>query len=121
MQGVSAFILQFENRFICVTANHVLQAYLDAKAENPRLICQLSNGRVSPEQSIIAQSAELDIATFSLSPLQVPTFNGNTLNCAASWPPPVVEVGQAMSIVGYPENMRRELAIGHMEFAAWGR
>jgi hypothetical protein len=120
MQGASAFILQFGNRFICVTANHVLQAYLDAKEENPNLICQLSNGRVQPEQSIIAQSTELDIATFSLSPLRVPTFNGNTINCTGGWPPPTVEVGEAMSIVGYPENMRRELGPGHMEFAAWG-
>jgi hypothetical protein len=62
VRGASAFILKFGDRFIGVTANHVLQAYLDAKAENPGLICQLSNGRVQPEENIIAQSAELDIA-----------------------------------------------------------
>lgn len=120
MRGASAFILQFGDRFIAVTANHVLQAYFDAKAENPNVVCQLSNGRVQPEQNIIARSAELDLATFALSPLQVPTFNGHVIDCTGAWPPPEVERGEALSIVGYPENMRRELAPGHMEFAAWG-
>lgn len=120
LRGASAFILQFDDRFIGVTANHVLQEYLDAKASNPGLICQLANGRINPEQCIIAQSAELDIATFSLSPVQVPTFNGNVINCTGLWPPPDVEVGEAMSIVGYPEKLRRENAQGHTEFSAWG-
>jgi len=120
MRGGTAFVLKFGERYIGVTANHVMEEYLAAKREDSNLICQMQMGRVEPEKNIIAQSEALDLATFSINPILVPTFHGETMDCTGKWPPPAVKRGDALSAAGYPENLRSEIEQGHFEFGAWG-
>jgi hypothetical protein len=70
-KGASAFIMQFEECHVGVTAEHVMQTYLADLANNPRTICQLGPCQISPEKCLIAQSGKLDIATFEIDPLQL--------------------------------------------------
>ena len=120
IEGGTAFIVQFGGRYIGITADHVIEAYLGALRQNPGLVCQLSSGRISPERNIIARSAALDIATFSISAVEVATYNANTIDCTGAWPPPEVAADETVSLAGYPEHMRVPTKPGHMDFPAWG-
>ena len=53
--GASAFILQFEDRYIGVTADHVVNAFLEDKAKGARMICQLGTSGIDLEASLIAR------------------------------------------------------------------
>ncbi|HEY2137230.1 MAG TPA: hypothetical protein VGH49_15170, partial [Xanthobacteraceae bacterium] len=76
-KGASAFILQFERRYVAVTADHVINQYLhDLDADN-RTVCQLSTCQVWPEQSLISRDAKLDIATFEINPSQLSEMNAD--------------------------------------------
>ena len=55
----SIFFLRPENTSFAVTANHVYQAYVDAKKLNPETRCQIDNIPFDPEDRLIETSSEL--------------------------------------------------------------
>jgi hypothetical protein len=67
-RGASAFILRFEQLFVAVTADHVIESYLRDLAADDRTMCQLGGCQIWPERSLIARSPKLDIATFRIDP-----------------------------------------------------
>ncbi|HWH57385.1 MAG TPA: hypothetical protein VN682_07125 [Terriglobales bacterium] len=119
-EGASAFILQFEDRYIGVTADHVVAAYREAKAADSRTICQLGTSQIHPESEIIARSAELDIATFAIDPVKLQEIGANTVDCRGQWPPPPVEVGDVVTLTGFLNNHRVKKGPQHYEMIAWG-
>lgn len=118
--GATAFVLQFENRLVAVTADHVIAAYLEALDADSTMLCQLGNAQVWPQKSLIARSSALDIATFHVEVDQLRAIGGDTLDCRGRWPPPEVSTGDILTLTGYLDNHRTRTAIDRYDMEAWG-
>jgi hypothetical protein len=119
-KGASAFILQFEKLHVGVTADHVVQFYLDDLANNPRTLCQLGARQIDLEQRLIARSSALDIATFRIGPGELETMGAVPIECPHKWPPPEPRVGDTLTLTGFLDEQRTRIALGHYEMEAWG-
>ena len=120
VRGASTFILQFPTRHVAVTADHVMAQYLTARETDPRTVCQIGECQVWPERSLIARSAKLDIATFDIDPASLPSMGALAFDCRHVWPAPEVQVGDTLTLAGYLDNQRTQIARGHYEMTAWG-
>jgi hypothetical protein len=120
LRGATTFILQFAERYVAVTADHVLQQYLDACSADARTICQIGEVRVWLERCLVGRSAPLDIATFEIDPTQLPAMGAIASDCRRYWPPEEIKVGESLTLAGYPDAERSEVGKGHYEMRAWG-
>jgi hypothetical protein len=120
LRGASTFVLQFPTRHVAVTADHVIAQYLEAREADPRTICQISQCQVWPERSLIARSPKLDIATFEVDPAALASMGAVAFDCRQDWPTPEVQVGDRLTLAGYLDNRRTQIARGHYEMEAWG-
>ncbi|MBS0471360.1 MAG: hypothetical protein JSR60_09830 [Proteobacteria bacterium] len=118
--GASCFIMKFADRLVGVTADHVIALFLNAKQQNPKLICQMSDAVVDLEERLIDRNEELDIATFSVDQKILNDSRAVTIDVTDCWPPPKVEIRDTLTLTGFPESLRKMPAIGHCEFGAWG-
>jgi hypothetical protein len=107
LPGGCCFIIRFPAKLVGITADHVVEAYHKAKAQAPTLACQLWNIGFELSDRIIDHDAALDIATFDLSERELSQIGGNEIDCRGSWPPPIPETGNIISIVGFPEFGRQ--------------
>lgn len=119
-RGASMFIMQFEDRFVGVTADHVIDEYLSAKAADDRFICQIGTHQVWPERSLISRSPTLDIATFEIEENDLNAMGAVTADCRGAWPPPNVEVGDTLTLTGFLDNHRIKEGPQHYGMLAWG-
>jgi hypothetical protein len=121
LDGATCFFLRFEQGVVGVTAHHVVRAYEAAIAANQNIICQL---RTSPAfdlmAAIIDRDVVRDIATFRVSEDILRQTEAVALDCRGDWPPPTPDSLRALSICGFPEEMRTTTADRTAEFAAWG-
>ena len=120
VQGASCFILRFGERLFGVTAAHVLQTYRDARARNTATVCQLRFMEFAFEDAIIDSDPALDIATFSVSDIQLKEINGTAIDCTGQWPPPTPARMRAVSLAGFPEVLRITHSDRSGEFHAYG-
>jgi hypothetical protein len=120
LNGASAFILRFEERYVAVTAEHVIEQYLSALNAHPSLICQMGECSVSPREALIGRSQGLDLATFEVNPAMLPAMGAEAIDCRSCWPPPVVHKGDTLTLAGYLDNHRSEVALGYYAHEAWG-
>lgn len=120
LRGASMFVLQFEGRHVGVTADHVLAQYFDALNADGRMICQIGQAAFDPGRALIARSPRLDIATFDIDPQELSKMGAIALDCRKQWPPPEILKGQTLSMAGYFDERRTEVARGHYEMEAWG-
>jgi len=107
VRGGSCFILRFHDKLVGVTADHVVKLYRSEKARVSTLVCQLWNIAFELADRIIDQDAALDIATFDVSERELSQIGGNEIDCRGAWPPPDPQVGNIISIVGFPELERQ--------------
>lgn len=119
-KGATAFLLQFKKKLVVVTANHVIDQYLEALAADSRMLCQLGYAQVWPERSIIARDKNLDIATFEIDSTIVPATDGEIIDCRNSWPPPAVEEGDTLTLTGFLDLERTKIGPQHYDMPAWG-
>jgi hypothetical protein len=88
---------------------------------NLNLVCQL---RTSPpfdlSAAIIERDAQRDIATFRVSEAIARATEALILDCRSAWPPAKPDTNRALSVCGFPENMRRILPEGIIVSEAWG-
>jgi hypothetical protein len=120
MRGGSCFILRFGERLVGVTAAHVLQIYLDDRKKNPAIVCQLRLIEFALHGAVIDHDLNLDIATFAVSENQLKEINGTAIDCTGQWPPPPPERMRAVSLAGFPENLRVTHADRSGVFSAYG-
>ena len=116
------FIVRTEKRLFGVTANHVIQSYLEEIATTPELPCWIApedfNGSgkeaipIKIGERIIDRLERPDLATFELSEDEVQSI-GSTVS--TNWPPVTPREEQAIVFAGYPGNERLE--IGEMELS----
>jgi hypothetical protein len=101
-------------RRILVTCQHVWQAYLNYRAENPKAVLGLSLGEgdaciafASPERQIIDADPELDLAVFDFEPSQI-RVNNTTVSHEKDWFPirqwPISKLadGEYIALMGFP-------------------
>jgi len=103
----TAFFVQADRTFV-VTADHVLAGYLESQRDfGKRVRCQLGNLRFDPQERLIARDKNLDLATFSVSPEEVPrSYDGKA---AMSFAPMVPQIGKGVLFAGFPGRERRRL------------
>jgi hypothetical protein len=120
-RGATAFILRFDERLVAVTADHVMQQYLDAIRTDQRMLCQLGKIRIWPENSIIDRSKTSDIATFGITERELRDGEAVAVNCSgAAWPPPEIVEGDTISMAGFLDEHRVKYGPAHYEMRAWG-
>jgi hypothetical protein len=105
-----------------VTANHVYQGFLRAKAENPHSFCRLADMPFDPEARLIAQTRDRavipDIATFRVTADEVRALGKEVLGgVQAVWPPAPPEEGAQVFFAGYPGRDRDERTPDAVDFA----
>lgn len=107
LRGGSCFILRFDDRLVGVTANHVVEEYIKDRQTMAAPACQLWNMPLDLVERVIDRDADLDIATFSVSEVELRKSRGTCFDCTGGLPkqPPVK--GDLLSIAGYPELGRR--------------
>lgn len=117
--GGTAFILDFGDTIVGVTATHVVDEFRRARSATPTTICQLANTLLNLEDSIIQCSLRRDITTFVLSREHANALGGYALDCR-SWPPPTPKINDPIQLVGFPVEMRQYVTGKPPRFAAWG-
>lgn len=121
LDGATCFFLRFKQSVIGVTAHHVVRAYKEAVAANQNIVCQLrTSAAFDLIAAIIDTDEERDIATFRISENILVQTEAIALDCQGDWPPPTPDSLRALSICGFPKNMRTNTADQTAEFAAWG-
>jgi hypothetical protein len=120
LNGASAFVLRFDERYVGVTADHVIEHYLSALDACPSVRCQLGECWVSPEKTMIGRSRGLDLATFEVDPLMLAAMGADAIDCRTNWPPPVIRRGDSLTLAGFLDNHRSERLPGYYEHQAWG-
>lgn len=86
--GGSCLVLQFADRFVGVTAAHVLSAYETALSECRTVTCQLRLMEFDFSGAVIDRDSEWDIVTFALSTSQLEQAEIRPVDCREDWPPP---------------------------------
>lgn len=120
-RGATAFVLQFGQRLIGVTADHVIDEYLAALKADERMLCQLGTARIWPERSIVARSKSLDIATFAISQDELINSKTVPLDCSGSnWPPPEIAEGDTISMAGFLDESRDRRGYREYDMSAYG-
>jgi hypothetical protein len=103
----SIFFLDCGAGTFAVTANHVYQGYLDAKAAGSNVTCQVSNAKFIPEKRLIDRDKFLDIATFKVSLEEIMRIGKLPLRGSqSSWPPLPPELGKGVFFAGFPGKER---------------
>ncbi len=120
LRGGTCFFLRFADNIVGVTANHVIEIFEAATVKTPGLICQLRLTPFNPGEAIIDRDPGSDIATFRCSEELLTLANTIAVDCRADWPPPIPERMRALSVCGFPEQMRKTNHKREVEFAAWG-
>ena len=103
-----------------VSANHVYEGYVAAKAKHPGTRCRVlpkPDGRrraplaFDPEARLIARLHDPDIATFRITDREVARLG---LTTVTNWPPRVPRKGETVAFAGFPGRARRR--IGRRDF-----
>jgi hypothetical protein len=121
VRGASCFFMRFDRGLIGVTADHVIGHFAKARRANAEVVCQV---KTAPPfdllGSIIARDPDLDVATFRATDDLLRQSGADCLDCRENWPPPVPDVGRALSVCGFPEHIREVVKDDFYLFQAWG-
>ena len=109
-----------------LTANHVYEGYLAARAEHPRVdsfVLPMSCDGVRHtrlpfdlESRLIARLYDPDIATFRVTPEEAERLR---IGVVTRWPPLVPAAGQAVAFAGFPGHRRRSVGPCDLSFAVY--
>ncbi len=105
----SGFFLDCGEGTFAVTADHVLQGYLERKRHEPGLICQIGNVHFEPEARLIDRDPNLDIASFRIDEREI-AIDGKLAHRPdpAKWPPKPPEPGKGIFFAGFPGVYRSQ-------------
>jgi hypothetical protein len=117
--GGTCFILRFDAGLIGVTAEHVIKAFEEAKKPGTKIVCLLRTVLFDVTDAIVARDAELDIATFSVTEDQLIGSEAVAIDCRPGWPPPEPDRGTALSLAGFPEELKKASPYSSVEFRAY--
>jgi hypothetical protein len=111
----TAFFVRTPKKLFGVTARHVVDAFIKAKAAKPTT-CQLMDKAFPLDQAIISLGKTADIATFRVSEKLIRKLGKQA--CTA-WPPMMPQVGKGMICAGYPGVERIQTGIQEHNFGIY--
>lgn len=117
--GGTCFILRFDAGLIGVTAEHVIKAFEEAKKPGTKIVCLLRTVLFDFTDVIIDRDVELDIATFSVTEDQLIGSEAVAIDCRPGWPPPEPNKGTALSLAGFPNELKKASSHSSVEFRAY--
>jgi hypothetical protein len=108
LRNGTVFFVTAHGTFL-VTADHVFAGYCEARDKFGDFSrCQLGNLRFNPEDRLIARSARLDIATFSITPDEIRKTGDGKF--AMSFDPMNPQIGKGVVFARFPGLARRLLS-----------
>lgn len=120
------FLVDVGHGPFAVTANHVYEGYLAARAEHPlveSVVLPMSNDGVrhTPlpfdlESRLISRLYDPDIATFRVSPEEAARLR---IRVVTKWPPLVPATGQVVAFAGFPDHQRQSIGPFDLSFAVY--
>ncbi len=117
--GGTCFILRFDAGLIGVTAEHVIKECEEAKKPGTKIVSLLRTVPFDLTAAIVDRDAELDIATFGVTEDQLIASEAVAIDCRPGWPPPEPNTGAALSLAGFPEELRKVSSHSSTEFGAY--
>jgi len=113
----TASLLKLGNKFLAITCHHVLDAFRRRSATTATIF-QLGYVRMTPDEHLIAESAELDLAVLDLTPFvgRVQYVTEAAFVSAAAWPPGSVSTEDVICMAGFPGVWRDQVDLGHLRF-----
>ena len=122
----TAFVVDAGRGPFFVTANHVYEGYLAARARYPMvapvILTQSYGGtpgaplRFKFEERLIAQLKDPDIATFRITPRECELLRTEIVT---SWPPLIPKIGQAVAFAGFPGHQREHIEPFALSFVVY--
>ncbi len=132
VRNATLFVVDAGMGPFAVTANHVYEGYVEAKAKHPGTRCRIlpkpacppyhfgrQDGRrraplaFDPEARLIARLHDPDIATFGITIGEVARLG---IRAVTNWPPLVPERGQVVAFAGFPGGARRRIGRRDLHF-----
>ena len=108
-----------------VSANHVYEGYVEAKAKHPGTRCRVlpkPDGRrraplaFDPEARLIDRIRDPDIATFRITIGEVARLR---ITAVTNWPPRVPRKGETVAFAGFPGHGRRRIGRRELHFEVY--
>ena len=115
VRNATLFVVDAGMGPFAVSANHVYEGYIEAKARHPGTRCRVlpkpgGRGRAplafDPEARLIARLHDPDIATFAITTREVARLGIGTVT---NWPPLVPSKGESVAFAGFPRRARRRI------------
>lgn len=109
---------------IGITCAHVIGAYRNLKNTHENVVFQIGNIEVDPLAILIAEHADLDLATLRLSEDLIRAITGESEigSCVfrpVSWPSPSVQADERAVFGGFPEILREVPEYDELVFPSW--
>lgn len=120
-KSASIFFLDFGENVYAVTAAHVYDGYLDAKAKSGKhIVSQIGDLKFELADRFLSRgpSKRIDIATFQITREEIRKI-GKQAVLASPWPPRAPVAGQAVYVVGYPGSSRFWIDDRSLSFGAF--
>jgi hypothetical protein len=111
-------LLKFGNLVLGVTCHHVLEAYRKKKAQNPNIVFQFSGASLEPDDFLIQEDKNLDLATLDLSSkINEVIEQGKPGPIEPSvWPPEGISTDDVIAFAGFPGNWREDTPPDYSRF-----
>lgn len=113
-------LLMLDGRYLGVTCQHVLEGYRQFKQNNDGFF-YMGPIQINPEQCLISEDKEYDLAIFDLSNLvgKVPELNEAKFVKPSTWPPNDISKEDVICMAGFPGIWRDQMSLGHLRFYSY--
>ena len=113
----TATLVKFENRFCAVTCWHVIDGYRRSRAEGATAF-QIGPFRMDPEEHLIGEDEEFDLAVLDLTSLMDRTddLGESKFVRPVCWPPQSVSTTDILCLGGFPGIWREQADRGYLRF-----
>jgi hypothetical protein len=121
LKNGTATLVQLGCNRIAVTCYHVLEEY----RRIPGAIFQIGNVKLDPNEQLLAEQPQADLATIRLSEAQAQALTtsqgikGDFFQ-PRSWPPAAVRENDCVAIGGYPGTWRQRISPDVLDFYSYG-
>lgn len=116
----TATFLKLQGRFLAVTCHHVLEGCRKFQSARSTFF-QLGYVRMAPAEHLVAESRELDLAVFDMTPFvgKVRYFTEANFASPLTWPPQAVSTDDVICLAGFPGVWRDQVDQGYLRFYSY--
>jgi len=113
-------LLKLSDRYLGVTCHHVLEGFRQFR-ETKDGFFHLGPIRMNPEQHLISEDNENDLAIFDLTEFvgTVPELSEAKFVQPTTWPPCNVSTEDVICLAGFPGTWRDQMGLGHLRFYSY--